>query len=51
MLMADPYSLCLLSLSSLTSVYRYLRDVRVHQILEGTNQVMNLIISRQVLKD
>jgi alkylation response protein AidB-like acyl-CoA dehydrogenase len=32
-------------------IERYLRDVRVHQILEGTNQVMNLIISRQVLKD
>jgi len=26
-----------------------LRDVRVHQILEGTNEVMRLIISRDVL--
>jgi alkylation response protein AidB-like acyl-CoA dehydrogenase len=26
-----------------------LRDVRVHQILEGTNEVMRLIISRQLL--
>lgn len=27
-------------------VERYLRDLRVHQILEGTNEVMRLIISR-----
>jgi alkylation response protein AidB-like acyl-CoA dehydrogenase len=26
-----------------------LRDVRVHQILEGTNEIMRLIISRQML--
>jgi alkylation response protein AidB-like acyl-CoA dehydrogenase len=26
-----------------------LRDVRVHQILEGTNEVMRLIISRDML--
>jgi hypothetical protein len=30
---------------------RYLRDVRVHQILEGTNEIMRLIVARQVLKD
>ena len=29
-------------------VERYLRDVRVHQILEGTNEVMRLIVSRDV---
>jgi alkylation response protein AidB-like acyl-CoA dehydrogenase len=29
---------------------RYLRDCRVHQILEGTNEVMRLIISRNLLK-
>jgi len=29
---------------------RYLRDVRVHQILEGTNEVMRMIISRDILK-
>ncbi len=29
-------------------VERYLRDVRVHQILEGTNEVMRLIIARDV---
>lgn len=30
-------------------VERYLRDLRVHQILEGTNQIMQLIIARQLL--
>lgn len=29
---------------------RFVRDVRVHQILEGTNEVMRMIVSRQVLK-
>lgn len=32
-------------------VERYLRDARVHQILEGTNEVMRLIISRALLQD
>jgi len=31
------------------SVERVLRDVRVHQILEGTNEVMRLIVSRAIL--
>ena len=30
---------------------RNLRDVRVHQILEGTNEIMNVIISREILKE
>lgn len=30
---------------------RYLRDVRVHQILEGTNEIMRLIVSRALLKE
>ena len=28
---------------------QFLRDIRVNQILEGTNEVMQLIISRSVL--
>lgn len=31
-------------------VERFWRDLRVHQILEGTNQVMRMIISRALLK-
>jgi alkylation response protein AidB-like acyl-CoA dehydrogenase len=30
-------------------VERYLRDLRVHQILEGTNEIMRVVISRRVL--
>ena len=28
---------------------RYVRDTRIHQILEGTNQIMRVIISRRML--
>jgi len=31
-------------------VERMLRDVRVHQILEGTNEIMRHIISRSIIK-
>ena len=30
-------------------VEQYLRDIRVHQILEGTNQVMRMLIARRLL--
>jgi alkylation response protein AidB-like acyl-CoA dehydrogenase len=30
-------------------IERVLRDVRVHQILEGTNEIMRLIVSREML--
>jgi len=29
---------------------RYLRDVRVHQILEGTNEIMRVIVSRRIFR-
>jgi alkylation response protein AidB-like acyl-CoA dehydrogenase len=32
-------------------IEKIVRDLRVHQILEGTNEVMRLIISRQLLAD
>jgi alkylation response protein AidB-like acyl-CoA dehydrogenase len=32
-------------------IERYLRDLRVHQILEGSNEVMKLIISRHHLNN
>ncbi len=30
-------------------IERYLRDVRVHQVLEGTNEIMRVIIARRLL--
>jgi alkylation response protein AidB-like acyl-CoA dehydrogenase len=32
-------------------IERHLRDLRVHRILEGTNEVMRVLVSRAVLKD
>ena len=32
-------------------VERFYRDLRVHQILEGTNEIMRVIIAREMLRD
>lgn len=32
-------------------IERFFRDLRVHQILEGTNEIMRLIIARQVFQE
>ena len=32
-------------------IERYVRDLRVHQILEGTNEIMRVIISRKLLEN
>ncbi|MBG18794.1 MAG: acyl-CoA dehydrogenase, partial [Rhizobiales bacterium] len=32
-------------------IERVFRDLRVHQILEGTNEIMRLIVSRALLKE
>ncbi|MBU2994633.1 acyl-CoA dehydrogenase family protein [Octadecabacter sp. 1_MG-2023] len=32
-------------------IEKILRDLRVHQILEGTNEIMHLIVSRQMFED
>ena len=32
-------------------IEKLVRDLRVHQILEGTNEIMRLIISRQMIAD
>ena len=32
------------------AVQQYLRDIRVHLILEGTNEVMQMVIAKDLLK-
>ncbi|KAJ3026255.1 UNVERIFIED_CONTAM: Isobutyryl-CoA dehydrogenase, mitochondrial [Siphonaria sp. JEL0065] len=32
-------------------VGQYMRDLRVHRILEGTNEVMRMIVAREILKE
>ena len=32
-------------------IERYMRDARVHQILEGTNEVMRMITARRILEE
>ena len=31
-------------------VERIVRDLRVHQILEGTNEIMRVIVAREMMK-
>jgi alkylation response protein AidB-like acyl-CoA dehydrogenase len=31
-------------------IERVVRDLRVHQILEGTNEIMRLIVGREMLR-
>nr|XP_060643513.1 isobutyryl-CoA dehydrogenase, mitochondrial [Anolis sagrei ordinatus] len=33
------------------AVQQFMRDIRVHQILEGTNEVMKMIVARSLLQD
>jgi len=33
------------------AIERYMRDLRVHQILEGTNEIMRVIMARQIFDD
>ncbi|XP_030078271.1 isobutyryl-CoA dehydrogenase, mitochondrial isoform X2 [Microcaecilia unicolor] len=33
------------------AVQQFMRDIRVHQILEGTNEVMRMIVARSLLQD
>jgi alkylation response protein AidB-like acyl-CoA dehydrogenase len=33
------------------SVEKIVRDLRVHQILEGTNEIMRVIIARSLIDD
>ncbi len=30
-------------------VQQYLRDIRVHRILEGTNEIMQMVVARNLL--
>jgi alkylation response protein AidB-like acyl-CoA dehydrogenase len=30
---------------------RHVRDTRVHQILEGTNEIMRVIVARRLMMD
>ncbi len=36
---------------NLRALERLLRDARVHQILEGTNEIMRVIVARRMLQD
>lgn len=32
-------------------VQQFMRDARVHQILEGTNQIMRVVVAKELMKD
>lgn len=34
-----------------SQIQQYLRDIRVHLILEGTNEVMRMLVSRNIMAD
>ena len=37
-------------ISSEYGIEKIVRDLRVHQILEGTNEIMRLIVSRKLIE-
>jgi alkylation response protein AidB-like acyl-CoA dehydrogenase len=40
----------IISMCVCLQIERYVRDLRVHTILEGTNEIMQLIVAKEMLK-
>jgi alkylation response protein AidB-like acyl-CoA dehydrogenase len=40
----------MLCMGMVVQIERYLRDLRVHMILEGTNEIMRVVIGRHMTK-